>query len=298
MAGKSFKIQRITHVWIELLFYSVIITAVLMLLGIVPVSIKQILKSCFPIAFNQYWFITNYIGLLIFSPILNVFINNVDRKFYFKSLLLLGIIAFTFVLFIPWGNTYGGSYSLLWFVYLYLVAGYIRKAETYGGSKVLNNNGKRLFITSVAVFIYGLGWQLFSAYLKHHGLLSYSFTYNGLTFFVSLFVFLWFKNHKFVDSRLINSVVSIAPFTLGVYLISDHPLLRGLLWQTVIPDGIINRGYFLLFMIAVCILIFIACILADVIRTLLFRFLGLYNLIDTVTRKSRVVFTSLYKQWT
>ena len=126
MITKPFKLNRLTVLWVEVVFYTVSLYAVLCCMGLQAFQIKELINAVFPITFKEYWFMTNYMGLLIFAPVLNVFVHHVSKSKYLLTLIGLGGISLTLLVKFPLGDTFGGSYELLWFIFLYLVAGYVR----------------------------------------------------------------------------------------------------------------------------------------------------------------------------
>ena len=121
MITKPFKLNRLTVLWVEVLFYAVGLYVVLCCMGLQAFQIKELINAVFPITFKEYWFMTNYMGLLIFAPVLNVFVNHVSKSKYLLTLIGLGGISLTLLVKFPLGDTFGGSYGLLWFIFLYLV---------------------------------------------------------------------------------------------------------------------------------------------------------------------------------
>ena len=68
LADIRFKIGRIVRTWLNACFYSFVITIAFMALSLKPWNILTLGKSLFPLATDAYWFVTQYIGLLILSP--------------------------------------------------------------------------------------------------------------------------------------------------------------------------------------------------------------------------------------
>ena len=64
----SFKLSRIVRTWTIASFYSCLITVLFMIMNFIPFNIISIGKSFFPISTDAYWFVTQYIGLLVLSP--------------------------------------------------------------------------------------------------------------------------------------------------------------------------------------------------------------------------------------
>ena len=74
------------------------------------------------------WFITAYIGLYILSPVLNTFIEHVNRRSY--EILLVALLIFQ-LLYDGKASTFNGGYSVLFFMELYLLARYVRVCQSF-----------------------------------------------------------------------------------------------------------------------------------------------------------------------
>lgn len=74
---------------------------------------------------NHWWFVISYLGLMAISPVLNAGCKALDKRTYQYVLLLLSVA----MLYFGWWKyleiTEGG-YSLIHFIYLYIIARYIR----------------------------------------------------------------------------------------------------------------------------------------------------------------------------
>ena len=131
---------------------------------------------------------TNYMGLLIFAPVLNVFVHHVDQSKYLLTLIGLGAISLTLLVKFPLGDTFGGGYGFLWFIFLYLVAGYVRLY-----AKTMNRYGRKAIVAAVITFTYhGLIAILISLF---HGtnITPFGFSYNGFLFFSRSMFFFGFE---------------------------------------------------------------------------------------------------------
>lgn len=81
------------------------------------------------------------------------------------------------------------------------------------------------------------------------------------------------------EGAVASKVAKLAPYTLGVYLIHEHPVIREILWSTMRDWWpTLNVGIVLLVSLAV----FLFCVLIDWIRQYAFRFLRIEKGIDGV----------------
>lgn len=115
-------------------------------------TIKAIDKYIF--GWGNYWFVIDYIGLVLFAPVLNLIAENANKqilRIFLISTLIL-IVLFDVVLRSTVLGMEGG-YSLLWFVYLYLLARYMR---LYGCEWIVKHRWRIIIVCLVlqAVLLY------------------------------------------------------------------------------------------------------------------------------------------------
>ena len=102
--------KKLIGLWIQVEMYSVGVYLFLCMLpgtGI-DFQVKILLKQMLPILTNQYWFFTDYLLLMVFIPLLNIFVQNVSRKKFKRTLLVL-LITFSVL---PTFNIFGISSTL------------------------------------------------------------------------------------------------------------------------------------------------------------------------------------------
>lgn len=74
------------------------------------------------------WFVKAYLILLLLSPLLNKFVEASDKRSLLRYIGVFYLVAFISDFIIPikfWG-VFGGGYSAIWFVELYLIGRYVR----------------------------------------------------------------------------------------------------------------------------------------------------------------------------
>ena len=108
-----------------------------------------------------------------------------------------------------------------------------------------------------------------------------STSYDGPVFFLSLTMFNFFANTSF-KGQLVDKMVKIAPYTFGVYLIHAHPFWRGRIWDTVIPHEF--NMPMIVYCIGVCLVIFVVCIVIDILRGWFFKIVHVEDLCEKVSR--------------
>jgi len=122
-------IARIIKLECQTLFFSVYPVIILGVLKLYRGTLKNIVKACFPVIFNEYWFITAFVILLLFKPWLNKLLNSLSKKEY-KNLLLLMFVIWCVIpcCTLQTGNGMNFTQQIFMFV-TYMFGGYIRKYE-------------------------------------------------------------------------------------------------------------------------------------------------------------------------
>ena len=210
--------KALLKIFTQTLFYTLIF---LLLYYLVEGSIckRQLFEACFPIYNNQYWFITKYFALILIAPFLSIIALNVTKRQYCILLLILFALNFKYL----YGSVYAGNGSLMWFCFLYMVAGYIKLYLGERSGRIVRNKGilligTLLFLTAMVSLV---------NYIKHDFQLRSSAN-DEFTFIMSLVVFVFFI-YSHITNRLLIKMTKIAPYTLGVYLLHTNPNLSKIL---------------------------------------------------------------------
>ena len=262
LIGKNFNIKRPIKIVLNVMFYSYAVLFIALLLNWPVLSLGHIVSSIIPVP-KSYWFANYYILLLLCTPALNILVNSFTKKQYQNALMFLTtiwVLIPTFFL-----DTMGYS-PLALFVYLYLVAGYIKKFP----NKILENKKGVLifFFVSLTLTILSIYCLNFLGIRYQMALLhSDFFLYENklLTITNSISLFLVFRNIEIKSNNIINFV---AGSMFGVYLIHDNTMVREVLWKYVDSDKIEGGLNFLLYGILVSLVVFIGCTFIDLLRRL------------------------------
>lgn len=262
LASASGKIKRILNIYIMTTFYLVSISLALYWIGLA--SVMDVFKSFFPLAPTvcNYWFINKYLGLLVLQPFLMRLAVNLSKSTYrllIGSLLLLNT---TLVFGFPLGGLYGGGFSLMWFICLFFIGGYLKRYCMPMHMEIT----KLLFILIVAIMVYMSVIILGIPYVE----LGYN---SVLVLVISVCLFLLFLSMPVTKNRFITIV---SPHVFSVYVIHTHFLLKvilGTVFITFIPsDNAIVKSLYLLACLTV---IFLVSVMIDKLRGILFRLAGI-----------------------
>ena len=254
IGSKSIKTSKLLKLWLQIFLYSIVIFLIFVDWS-QPLSLEELAINLLPVAFSRWWFASAYLVLYLLSPFLNKLLNSFTKSQYLKFLLLLFciwcIIPTIFV------STFQSN-SLLWFGFVYAVAGYIKlhvDISSVKPSKFLLIALITVTITYVAVITFDL-----------IGLAIPFFATNATCFYdtqklpiliISIALFLAFINLKCDYNPFIN-VVSSASF--GVYLLHDNAYVRTLLWNTIFQNSIYQDGNLLIpYTLIQIITVFVVC---------------------------------------
>ncbi|MBR5116670.1 MAG: acyltransferase family protein, partial [Lachnospiraceae bacterium] len=132
-------LKRLFKVILEVWFYTIIITSVMILTGngiAVRGGVYGILEAFLPISSEHYWFATAYVFMFLFSPLLNkgvIVLSRRQLKYTIIGLLFWFSIIKSFVPVALATDDHG--YGFGWFLVLYLIAAYMRKYDV----RILNS---------------------------------------------------------------------------------------------------------------------------------------------------------------
>lgn len=83
LTESHFSFKKVLRLWLQVWFYSVGIGVVTYLCGYRPeggINLYYLARLLFPISKNHYWFMTAYLYMILFAPILAVGVKNSQRS--------------------------------------------------------------------------------------------------------------------------------------------------------------------------------------------------------------------------
>lgn len=224
----SVKREKAFLLWGQVFFYSLLLFGVSFWLGTGEWSIKNVIRTLFPVTFSRWWFASVYFVLYLLHPYLNRFLHTLTRAEY-RRFLTVTLLLFCLVPTLS-ASRFVGS-ELIEFFLLYSLAAYIKLHEA---------ERKR---TPARCFLFGvLFWAaLYATYValmligtKISALSALSLWFYGrnsvLTLGAALCFFCAASASKPFENRLVNTLSSAV---FGVYLIHEHPSVRVFLWEKV-----------------------------------------------------------------
>ena len=267
--SKEFKKSRLVRIFIQVLLYSLLCYVVYTcVFGDYVFNLKDIFVAITPLSHDTYWYFSSYVLILLFYPFINILTNELNQK---KLGLLICLMSVVWGI-IPsvTGRRFQGS-SFLVFCNFYLIGAYIKKYYVKGlGFISYDNislfNKKNIQILTYVSIILWFVLALITAYFTPF----YRIVYMGspLVFLLSIFLFLLFINNNINYSRIINVT---AGCVAGVYLLSDNPYIRSILYSRVFKvDRFLESNTMLLHILLFSLITLILCVLIEFVRSRLF----------------------------
>ncbi len=287
-ADRTRKISSLIELWMEVLFYSILVPAVLFCAGF-RIEKYHLFWCFFPVVGNQYWFFNQYCILFLFIPFMKKVCEN---KQALKTILLLGICAFSIIPVLGRGEDLfktNGGYSVFWFVFLFWTGAYIK----------LNPLPDRLRKHAGKVYLASALLLLLSRNILHIPILNrigykpdlfYSYT-SPLVYICAVCLLSLFSEITIQSSKAENAVKKMASLTFGVYLIHENRHVRSNLIAGRFASFAAEPTAAMLFhVLAAACVIFGICCLIDYLRSLIFRLIK--------TRKwAEIIGRSMEKKW-
>lgn len=274
LVNSRFKTGRLLEIICQVLFYSIGIFVIMLILGN-RYNLHDSLICLFPLHGNVYWFLSAYVIMYLFFPLLALGIKHVSKEKLGILIIFLLIYESLFKSFLPIrleGDKMG--YDVVWYLIMFLVAAYIRLY----GLPILKKPVIAYIVHICSVFLIFaesyvtdvLNYKL-GRLTELHGI---ALEYNHVFVFISaVSLFMVFLNLPEVKGIASKIIIFIAPLSLGVYLIHEHPLLR-YEWQSWFGiQNLLEKNAFVLVLsvLGTAAVIFVVCAGIDYIRMLIFK---------------------------
>ena len=250
LVESGFKPGRLAELICQVMFYTVLVPLVLGLCGFVDLSgftIYNIVLNVLPVQMIQYWFVTAYVIMYLFSPVLGAAVKSMGQKqlqITIAALLTFFSVSKT-ILPVELAIDNRGN-DALWFLCVFLVAAYLR---LYGlpfleGKKGVVR-GLALYLTGCAgIYVWMFALRL--VYLKTGSLdhlIKIGLDYNHfLNLLAAVGLFYLFKNLKLsAESWWAKLILKVAPYSFGVYLLHEQLQMR-YLWPRWFGAGVLAES--------------------------------------------------------
>lgn len=225
MHEKGVSLKNILRIWFMTFIVSAAGLIVVLLIDKESVTFIGLARSLLPFFCRAYWFVTDYIVLMLLAPFLSKLINSLDDKRLFAvtaAITSVVCILPTFMNFFDW--SIGGNISL--FVCLYFISSYFHRIKDKIKSKGLFVLFYFIFVSLQIVSVYIIKYV--AGYISiFEGKEQLFYNYNSLFVIGSgfcLFALLSFvkTKNKYVE----KTVIFISRYSLIIYLLHMHPIIK------------------------------------------------------------------------
>lgn len=263
----KFQAKRVVNLWLEILFYSVILDSFCLIANVGDASIIWEIQAFFPIMGRPIWFGAEYICMLLLSPFMNKLLR-VNQTVSKKLLILIGCGIVICATIFPIDHTAPVFSELLWFCFLYMMIGYIKTYQVY-----IIKNRKWYWVGAAGGWILLLGIRLLGDTTGNDfvsSIASYYFIhYESLIGLIcSYCLFAVFRDVNMGVRPWINW---LSASVFAVYLIHQTWVFYPFLWNGIyhVNDYALS-GYFSLYLMFIEATLFAVCGLIDTARRWLF----------------------------
>lgn len=286
LAKGQYRPTKAVALWLQVLFYSVGIAAVLIISGVIPLAEfdkYRLLIYLFPVIEEHYWFVTAYVLMILLAPLMNEGLRLLPKKTYRQGILLLLLLLSVSNSILPVQLPVDRmGYDALWFLCLYLLGAYFRYyGETDKLLKKLGSfqcalGGYVLF--SLLIFASFLAvWTVYQKTGSLADFINRQYHYNSIfCLLAAICLFFAFRSVSIQEGKWAGMICKAASASFGVYLIHEHIDLR-YLWNTWLGTArFAHTPLFLLHWLPCVLAVYAVCMLIDLSRQLVFAKLGIY----------------------
>lgn len=292
---KLFQPKKLLKFWGQVVFYSIMTYLLSVMLRLNAFEIKQLIKVCLPITYPGWWFASTYFMLYLIHPFLNKLLHGLSKTEY-QYLILMMVLCWSII---PTATTQlFESNSLLWFVTLYGIAGYV---NLYGGNQKLQSKHYFSLYFMVLIITYTV-----STTFLFLGTKKEEWSTHAIDFFeierlpillMAITLFMGFVTLKMNYHKWINMIASA---TFGVYLIHDSSYIRYYLWTNIFKINQYQDSTFLiLYSILVVLILYVSCTMIDLIRKKLVEkpYMLFVNHYTYYFLKSFKIICEMFRKW-
>lgn len=221
---KKIKASSYIKMWLQVVFYGVIITLITYLINPEIVSVQDWTRIFFPVTQSLYWYFTAYTGLFIIMPLLNAGVRNCSPK-TLKRIFLAMLIFFVCVEIIFPVGTFNSGYSFVWLAIMYLMGAIVKKCD-------IGKNIKPVvaFVGIVILVAGSCMWKLWGYHFEIFGRLlirDFMISYTSPTI-VGVALLYVIGASKIEFPKILQKIIGfLAPGTFAVYLLYNQRFING-----------------------------------------------------------------------
>ncbi|MBQ3079769.1 MAG: acyltransferase [Clostridia bacterium] len=277
------KYSSLIVLYLQTLFYSVLITLLYALFSGNSMPGEMWLDSLFPFFRNTYWYFTGYAIVFLLAPLFHAFINRMNKK---QAAVFMAALFTVFSIFplvtgvqIPFVRR---GYSAVWLAVMYISGACISRHELYR----VDHKWVYALIYIASVLLNALAVHFFSVFGFSTVIVISQI--SPFVYISGVALLLFFSSLSRIPNVLAKLIRFFSPLCFSAYLIHVHPVI----WQhlfsgafeflaaqpvPVMMAGVVLSGA----------AIFLVCALLDYPRHLLFQKTGIKPLISDLEMRIR-----------
>ncbi len=303
----KFRLSKVFSLVGEILFYSIIITVILKLTGLIDIDKVHFIRQIFLTENSgQYWFVKIYLYLYCLSPFINLLIDKLDKN-KFKKLLIVLLILISIIPFIT-GNRglfLNDGFSLYNAIFIYLIGAYFRiypvkESYHFKGLTIKGYQTILIVIYLLATLFNYLLYKTSSILVLNNSIFNEFFSniintifqyQNPIIIVQASALFLFFESLNIGSNKIINKLAS---YVLGIYLIHEHFLFQSHIYKLLrIDHGNIYSFRFILYAFLIMLIIFIGGSIIECLRKFIFKLIGNFKVSKNIRIKFKNYFNDL-----
>ena len=286
-ANSKFRPEKLIALWFQVFFFHVLGAVIAYGKGLLTIDKAVLLKILFPIFTDQYWYVTAYFIFYLVSPLLVFIVQNVSLRklkiIAFFSALIFGLNIF------QWTVIRNG-YHFVWFIALFFIAAYVKKANAFNRKSYVYF----LLYIAFALLTFAFRYTLDAYGLKYFEVFNGQ-AYNFPTTFISSFMlFLAFKNINIKERRISKALSFLSKHTLGIYILHLNVFVLEYYYLHIVrPTAYMGSPLILANFAIYLVGTFLICLLLDVAREYLFKIFRIDKLSVFIALKLKTFFKSI-----
>lgn len=203
MCKSEITLRKFLKLLLEIEFYKIVIHLTFVATGYIDFSMNEFLWFLLPVHNVTNGFVSCFLVFFLCIPFLNVLIQNLDKQQH-QLLILLSVGVFSLWNTVPCIEV--GSNDSIWFCVLYFIASYLR---LYPLKR--DRNTRFWFSLLIIAIVTAMSSVIVMSKATQHGIALGAYVFVGLpsaplALLVSICAFMFFKNLKIKQSRLINTI--------------------------------------------------------------------------------------------
>jgi len=262
MCKSRISAKKFLKLFLELMFYRVVINGIFWISGYTPLTVKGVLECVIPFRSVATNFTGTYLIFFLCIPFLNILIHSMTEKQHIR---LLSLSVFTYVFFGSMPSFSVTMNYVSWYIVLYLTASYVRlyPRKIFSRTALWGVAAATCVLLCCISIILGSWLETVTGYN-----MAYYFVTDSnklLAFMTGLSSFMFFNNLNVKTSRFINTVSSTMFGVLMIHANSDT--MRHWLWKDVFHNvEMYSSDWIYLHAIFSVVAVFIGCVLIDLVR--------------------------------